>query len=201
MTSDFAFSFGDTKLALFATRLPFIHAFQGAFYFAFCPLCEIVISTLAADYGSSTPHFQGSGSRPSMPRMKILNSVEREAFDAPPIFNSAERKRRFDFPAPLQEIATSLRTATNQVVFLLSCGYFKAPKDSTPCRPSINATLRTFPIGSPRPRRRLIWPTTRGKPWRAIKRRSWSSTGFAPSSPTAAPFSPLRLRCPCLTNG
>jgi Domain of unknown function (DUF4158) len=63
-----------------------------------------------------------------MPRMKILNSVEREAFDAPPIFNSAERKRCFDFPAPLQEIATSLRTATNQVVFLLSCGYFKAAK-------------------------------------------------------------------------
>ena len=63
-----------------------------------------------------------------MPRMKILNSVERGVFESPPIFNSAERKRCFDFPAPLQEIATSLRTATNQVVFLLSCGYFKATK-------------------------------------------------------------------------
>ena len=55
-----------------------------------------------------------------MPRMKILNRVERGVFESPPIFNIAERKRCFDFPAPLQEIATSLRTATNQVVFLLT---------------------------------------------------------------------------------
>ena len=41
---------------------------------------------------------------PPMPRMKILNSVEREVFDFPPIFNSVERKRCFDFPAPLQDI-------------------------------------------------------------------------------------------------
>jgi len=60
--------------------------------------------------------------------MKILNSVEREVFDFPPIFNSVERKRCFDFPTPLQDIATSLRTASNQLVFLLSCGYFKAAK-------------------------------------------------------------------------
>ena len=63
-----------------------------------------------------------------MPRMKILNSVEREVFDFPPVFNSVERKRCFDFPTPLQAIATSLRTASNQLVFLLSCGYFKATK-------------------------------------------------------------------------
>src|ERR1700730_15598295 len=63
-----------------------------------------------------------------MPRMKILNSVEREVFDFPPVFNSIERKRCFDFPTPLQDIATSLRTAGNQLVFLLSCGYFKATK-------------------------------------------------------------------------
>jgi hypothetical protein len=63
-----------------------------------------------------------------MPRMKILNSVEREVFDAPPIFNSAKRKRCFDFPAPLQHIATSLRTSANRQVFLMSCGYFKATK-------------------------------------------------------------------------
>src|SRR5450432_3778784 len=63
-----------------------------------------------------------------MPRMQILNSVERGVFDSPPIFNSAERKRCFDFSAPLQDIATSLRTSTNQVVFLMSCGYFKATK-------------------------------------------------------------------------
>jgi Domain of unknown function (DUF4158) len=49
-------------------------------------------------------------------------------FDFPPIFNSVERKRCFEFPTPLQDIATSLRTASNQLVFLLSFGYFKATK-------------------------------------------------------------------------
>src|SRR5262245_66356582 len=63
-----------------------------------------------------------------MPRMKILNSVEREVFDFPPVFNSVEHKRCFEFPTPRQDIATSLRTASNQLVFLLSCGYFKATK-------------------------------------------------------------------------
>ena len=91
-----------------------------------------------------------------MPRMKILNSVEREVFDFPPIFNSVERKRCFDFPTPLQDIATSLRTAGNQLVFLLSCGYFKAPSDSTRSRLSIDATSRTSPIGSPWRSRGLI---------------------------------------------
>ena len=33
-----------------------------------------------------------------MPRMKVLNSIEQEAFEFPPVFNSAERKRHFDFP-------------------------------------------------------------------------------------------------------
>ena len=60
-----------------------------------------------------------------MPRMKILNSVEREVFDWPSIFNSVERKRCFDFPTPLQDIATSLRTAGNQLVFLLSLRLFQ----------------------------------------------------------------------------
>jgi hypothetical protein len=44
------------------------------------------------------------------------------------ILNSVECKRCFDFPTPLQDIATSLRTASNQLVFLLSCDYFKATK-------------------------------------------------------------------------
>jgi hypothetical protein len=63
-----------------------------------------------------------------MPRMKILNSLKQTVFEAPPVFNSAERKRCFDSPVALQDIATSLRTETNQLVFLLSCGYFKATK-------------------------------------------------------------------------
>jgi hypothetical protein len=34
-----------------------------------------------------------------MPRMNILNAVEREAFDSPPVFNSFQRKQYFDFPS------------------------------------------------------------------------------------------------------
>ncbi len=69
-----------------------------------------------------------------MPRMKVLNSVEREAFESPPLFNSVERKRCFDFPAALQDIADGLRSATNQVCFLLSCGYFPATRRFYPAR-------------------------------------------------------------------
>ena len=104
-----------------------------------------------------------------MPRMKILNSVEREVFDFPPIFNSVERKRCFDFPTPLQDIATSLRTAGNQLVFLLSCGYFKATK-------------RFYPVPTFR-RRDLTYVADRiavaldgidlpSKPWLGIRPRS-----------------------------
>ena len=55
-----------------------------------------------------------------MPRMKVLNSIEQEAFEFPPVFNSAERKRHFDFPVAIQQIAAELRTPTNQLCFLLS---------------------------------------------------------------------------------
>ncbi len=74
-----------------------------------------------------------------MPRMKILNSVEREAFELPPLFNSAERKRFFDLPVALEQEAFGLRTPTNQLCFLLSCGYFKA-------------THRFYPVHTFRPR-------------------------------------------------
>jgi Domain of unknown function (DUF4158) len=74
-----------------------------------------------------------------MPRMKILNSIEQEAFELPPVLNSAERKRHFDFPVGVQQIAAELRTATNQLCFLLSCGYFKA-------------THRFYPVQTFRPR-------------------------------------------------
>src|ERR1700687_5536808 len=61
-----------------------------------------------------------------MPRMKVLNSIEQEAFEFPPVFNSAERKRHFDFPVAILQIAAELRTPANQLCFLLSCGYFRA---------------------------------------------------------------------------
>ena len=31
-----------------------------------------------------------------MPRMNVLNTVEREAFDSPPAFNGFQRKQYFD---------------------------------------------------------------------------------------------------------
>jgi len=63
-----------------------------------------------------------------MPRMNILNTVEREAFDSPPVFNSIQRKQYFDFPSQLCRVAGCLRVPTHQLYFLLSAGYFKAAK-------------------------------------------------------------------------
>ena len=61
-----------------------------------------------------------------MARMKIFNTLEEDAFDSPPVFNSAERKRFFSFPLMLEGSMASLRTPVNKVCFLVSAGYFKA---------------------------------------------------------------------------
>ena len=63
-----------------------------------------------------------------MPRMNILNAVEREAFDSPPVFNSFQRKQYFDFPFKLRRFVAGLRSPAYRVGFLLSAGYFKAVK-------------------------------------------------------------------------
>ena len=63
-----------------------------------------------------------------MPRMQILSSSEQEAFDAPPVFDFRERKRCFDLPKPLLDIATELRSPASQIGFLVMCAYFKAAK-------------------------------------------------------------------------
>jgi len=60
--------------------------------------------------------------------MKILNTIEQEVFEKPPVFNSVQRKRFFDFPSEIQRIAAKLRTPTNRLCFLLNYGYFKASK-------------------------------------------------------------------------
>jgi hypothetical protein len=57
--------------------LAFIPVFTGAFYFAFWRLCEIAFPP-PADVTTIKDR------EPPMPRMKILNSVEREVFDFPP---------------------------------------------------------------------------------------------------------------------
>lgn len=61
-----------------------------------------------------------------MARMKIFNSLEKEAFETPPVFNSAERKQCFSLPLMLKNSMSGLRTPTNKVCFLAAAGYFKA---------------------------------------------------------------------------
>ena len=61
-----------------------------------------------------------------MARMKIFNTLEEEAFESPPEFNSAERKQFFSLPLMLKDPMVNLRTPTNKVCFLVAAGYFKA---------------------------------------------------------------------------
>jgi hypothetical protein len=66
--------------------------------------------------------------------MKILTAVEQDQFESPPVFNSVQRKQYFDFSSELLILAQGLQTPTNQVCFLVSCGYFKAAKRFFPNR-------------------------------------------------------------------
>jgi TnpA family transposase len=61
-----------------------------------------------------------------MARMKIFNILEEEAFESPPVFNSADRKRFFSLPLLLEDSMVNLRTPINKVCFLVVAGYFKA---------------------------------------------------------------------------
>lgn len=61
-----------------------------------------------------------------MARMKIFNTLEEEAFESPPVFNSAERKQFFSLPVTLNDSMVDLRTPTNKVCFMVAAGYFKA---------------------------------------------------------------------------
>ena len=59
-----------------------------------------------------------------MPRMNILNTVESEAFNSPPVFSSFQRKQYFDFPSKLRRFAAGLCNPAYQLGFLLSAGLF-----------------------------------------------------------------------------
>ena len=89
-----------------------------------------------------------------MPRMNILNAVEREAFESPPVFNSVQRKQYFDFPTELGRLAGDLRAPTHQLGFLLSAGYFKAAKrffpPSTFHRRDLEYVARQLKLEDPR---------------------------------------------------
>src|SRR5260221_1802253 len=95
--------------------------------------------TVSCDPGENTRHSPAHpctmcrfNRRPIMPRMNILNTVEREAFESPPVFNSVQRKQYFDFPTELRRLAGELRAPAHQLGFLLSAGYFKAAKSFFP---------------------------------------------------------------------
>jgi len=60
--------------------------------------------------------------------MNILNTVEREAFNSPPVFSSFQRKQYFDFPSKLRRFAAGVRNPAYQLGFFLSAGYFKAAR-------------------------------------------------------------------------
>ena len=79
--------------------------------------------------------------------MNILNTVEQEAFESAPVFNSFQRKQYFDFPQAIQQATANLRTPANQLCFLLSCGYFKASKRFFPARTFIRGMLNTWSAG------------------------------------------------------
>ena len=61
-----------------------------------------------------------------MPRIKILNATEKNAFELPPVFNNVERRRFFTLPQMLNESMENLRSPTNKVCFVVTAGYFKA---------------------------------------------------------------------------
>jgi hypothetical protein len=61
-----------------------------------------------------------------MSRMKILNAVEQEQFESPPVCNSVQRKHYFDFSSDLLILSQDLQTPTNQVWGFLR-GYAKNP--------------------------------------------------------------------------
>ncbi len=61
-----------------------------------------------------------------MPRMKIFNAQEEETFEAPPFFNSVERKMFFTLPLGLANLLEGCRTPTNKISFVMMAGYFRA---------------------------------------------------------------------------
>jgi TnpA family transposase len=63
-----------------------------------------------------------------MPRMNILSTSEKDEFDTPPIFNSAQRKQFFETPPDLMQEVNKLRTPANKIAFVLAYGYFSVGK-------------------------------------------------------------------------
>ena len=61
-----------------------------------------------------------------MPLLKILSNSETTGFDSPPVFNHEERKKFFSLPSGFKQFWRKLRTAENQILFVLQLGYFRS---------------------------------------------------------------------------
>ena len=130
-----------------------------------------------------------------MPRMNILNTVEREAFNSPPVFSSFQRKQYFDFPSKLRRFAAGLRNPAYQLGFLLSAGYCKAarrffspgsfhPRD-------IEYVARQLEPGAPTIDFAQYHPRARQRHQHTIRRFYGSATGAM--SRSFSPFPGLRF--------
>ena len=69
-----------------------------------------------------------------MPRLRILNATEREAYDKPPVLNAAERRRAFDLPASLRELAGAVADPAQRIGLLVSAAYFASARRFFPPR-------------------------------------------------------------------
>ena len=63
-----------------------------------------------------------------MPRLRILNTIEREAYEKPPILNAAERRRAFDLPCSLLELTGTVADTGQQIGLLVNAAYFASAK-------------------------------------------------------------------------
>lgn len=63
-----------------------------------------------------------------MPRLRILNTIEREAFEKPPVLNAAERRRAFDLPSSLRELAGTVGDPVQRIGLLVNAAYFASAR-------------------------------------------------------------------------
>ena len=77
-----------------------------------------------------------------MPRTEILSAVEREEFEAPPVFTPAQQHQYFDPPLEVVRTLKRLKTPTNQIYFLVSYGYFRATSRFFPYQRFRQADIR-----------------------------------------------------------
>jgi|GEM_PF-1277457 len=69
-----------------------------------------------------------------MPRLRILNATEREAYDKPPALKAAERRQAFDLPTSLLELTTTVGDPAQQIGLLVSAAYFATARRLIPPR-------------------------------------------------------------------